>query len=173
MRQDLWRYQPEYDFARNNILLVNEGHGQTVIIDNQLLDEHKAEGLRLDLQKMFSFEDAKPQPLQVYSTSKAFRAAPSLVARLPDDAWGEGKGKAIADHLTPDLFSFKRIVSYEWEGHQHLEHNLSGAMPQTVTSEHPTLEAAKFNTQVEFDRTFRTIAKEPSYQGKNLIFSPG
>ena len=59
------------------------------------------------------------------------------------------------------------------EGVHHLEHNLIRYMPQIVTSASPTLTAAEINTQVEFDRTFRTIVKEHAYKGKKVLFIAG
>jgi hypothetical protein len=35
------------------------------------------------------------------------------------------------------------------------------------------LTAAEINTQIEFDRTFRTIVKERAYHGKKLLFIAG
>jgi hypothetical protein len=46
-------------------------------------------------------------------------------------------------------------------------------MPQIVTSRFPSLTAAQANTQIEFDRAYRTLLKEPSYFGKNLAFIAG
>jgi hypothetical protein len=46
-------------------------------------------------------------------------------------------------------------------------------MPQIITSNSPMLLAAQINTQIEFDRTFRTIVKEHSYQGKKVLFISG
>jgi hypothetical protein len=42
-----------------------------------------------------------------------------------------------------------------------------------VASEWPALTAAQANTQVEFDRAFRTIVQEPSYRGKKVLFISG
>ena len=46
-------------------------------------------------------------------------------------------------------------------------------MPQIVTSSWPVLTAAQINTQIEFDRTFRTIVKEHGYKGKKVLFIAG
>jgi len=43
-------------------------------------------------------------------------------------------------------------------------------MPWIVTSPPPMLVAAQVNTQLEFDRTFRTIVKEKEYSGKKLLY---
>ena len=47
------------------------------------------------------------------------------------------------------------------------------AMPWILTSEYPALAAAQVNTQMEFDRTYRSILREPEYQGRNLLFISG
>ncbi len=39
-----------------------------------------------------------------------------------------------------------------------------------VISSTPLLVAMQFNTRVEFDRTYRSIAREQAYQGKDLLF---
>ena len=46
-------------------------------------------------------------------------------------------------------------------------------MPQIVTAKWPALTAAQINTQIEFDRTFRTIVKEHGYRGKKVLFIAG
>jgi len=46
-------------------------------------------------------------------------------------------------------------------------------MPQIVTSKSPTLLASQITTQIEFDRTFRTIVKEHAYKGKKVVFIAG
>ena len=46
-------------------------------------------------------------------------------------------------------------------------------MPQIVTSHSPMLAAAQVNSQVEFDRAFRSIAREPAYEGKRLLYISG
>ncbi|MCK5394817.1 MAG: hypothetical protein KAJ32_02440, partial [Gammaproteobacteria bacterium] len=54
-----------------------------------------------------------------------------------------------------------------------LNRNLIKAMPEIISSHSPALTAAQVNTQVEFDRTFRTIVKEKSYRGKKVVFISG
>ena len=46
-------------------------------------------------------------------------------------------------------------------------------MPWIVTSQAPLLDAAKANTQIEFDRTFRTIVKDKCYRGKKIVYISG
>ena len=59
-------------------------------------------------------------------------------------------------------------------GLQHqLEINLIVAMPWIVTSKSPLLEAAKVNSQVEFDRAFRTIVKSQCYKNKRVVYVSG
>ncbi len=54
-----------------------------------------------------------------------------------------------------------------------MERNLGRYMSQIVTTSFPVLTAAVANTQIEFDRAYRTIVKEAGYQGKNLAFIAG
>jgi hypothetical protein len=167
-------YQDEYRFARNNILLRREADRRLLIIDNQLLGEHRGEGLflRLDRLAVHNGEDGF-KALKALSTAKAFEAAPKLVADLPDDVWDTGRGTPIGPHLTPDLFSFRREIPADLEGRRQLEANLFDAMPYIVTARWPALVAAQINTQVEFDRTFRTIVKSDEYRGRHLLFIAG
>ena len=46
-------------------------------------------------------------------------------------------------------------------------------MPYVVTSKWPAQTAAQANTQVEFDRAFRTIIKEPRYKNKKILCISG
>ena len=46
-------------------------------------------------------------------------------------------------------------------------------MPKILCGRHPALTAAQVNTQVEFDRTFRSIVKESAYRGKRGTFVAG
>ena len=51
--------------------------------------------------------------------------------------------------------------------------NLHEYMPWVVTSGNPMLSAAEINVQLEFDRAYRSIVREVSYHGKNLIYIAG
>ena len=79
----------------------------------------------------------------------------------------------MGEKLTADLFYYKKEVSDALEGRDQLERNLSHSMQRIVTSAFPALTAAQANTQIEFDRTYRTIVNEDSYQGRNLAFIAG
>jgi len=65
------------------------------------------------------------------------------------------------------------IESNEVTGSPFLERNLIRYMPQIVTSPAPALTAANINTQLEFDRTYRTLVQEPAFQRKRLLFVAG
>ena len=54
-----------------------------------------------------------------------------------------------------------------------MENNLHRHMPWIVTSREPMLSAAEVNVQIEFDRSYRDIVKEPEYHGRNLIYIAG
>ncbi|MDH5610828.1 MAG: hypothetical protein OEY66_00020 [Gammaproteobacteria bacterium] len=163
-------YQDEYHFAQNNIFLGLEGDVHTITIDNQLLDTKRAEGLFLDLDKMILIEEGKQKLLRTLSTSRVYVASDELCKLLPNTVWQHGQRVNIGDHLAPEMFVYQRCISTDLEGQNHLENNLINLMPWIVTSPTPLLVAAQFNTQAEFDRTFRSIAKEQEYQGRNLLF---
>ena len=163
-------YQDEYRFAQNNIYLDKEGDKRTITIDNQLLDIHRTDGLFLDLDRIIMLEDGKPKLLRTLSTSRVYLASKEFCELLPDSAWQEGGRTNICNYLEPEMFTFQRRINTDAEGHSHLENNLINAMPWIVTSPTPLLIAAQFNTQSEFDRSYRSIVKEQEYRGKNLLY---
>lgn len=168
------RYIKEYEFARHNIYLANENGKHKIIIDNQLLHIDREEGLFLKLNQFVDVDElGEAIPESSKSTAKVFNASPNLNKYLPDYNWMSGNGAAIDKHLHPDLFYYKRKISEHEEGHDHLESNLIHSMPYIVASDWPALTAAQANTQVEFDRAFRTISQEPAYKGKKVLFISG
>ena len=164
-------YQAEYRFAAENILLRLEEGERRVVIDNQLLRERREEGLFLNLEEMVS-PDGEVRGL---STAKSYLAAPALVERLGEAAWPQGGGEEIGRRLSPELFYFRReiIGGHDEEGRAHLEVNLMPVMQYVVTAEEPALTAAQVNTQVEFDRAFRAMTRDPGYRGKRVLFVSG
>jgi hypothetical protein len=163
-------YQQEYSHARNDVQLGSVDGTPAVFIDNALLDPQRAEGLFLHLDRLI--DPAQPAPLRVLSTSKAFAAAPSLRANWPEHPGPDAKRPA-GDLLSADLFFFRRQPVVGPEGHDLLEEAIAPAMPALVTSPNPALDAARYHTQIEFDRTYRSIQREPAYHGKNVLFVSG
>ncbi len=161
-------YQREYEHARMNLHLGCVDGEAAIFIDNALQDPHREEGLFLHLDRLV--DPAQPMPLKVLSTSKAYAAAPWLRAMASEK---DEVKQPVDDLLTPDLFFFRRKKVLGPEGHDQLEEALMPAMPALVTSPHPALDAARYHTQVEFDRTYRTIQREPAYAGKNVLFVSG
>ena len=167
-------YLKEYDFARNNIAFTRIGDEAVVMIDNLLLDHNRDAGLFLNIDQFVAMDSGNvPEPLNVFSTSKAFRINPDLKSRLPESWWQEGKRVPVGEKLTANQFYYKKTVSEALEGRDQLERNLSYSMPRIITSTFPALAAAQANTQIEFDRAYRTIVSEDSYKGKNLAFIAG
>lgn len=167
-------YQDEYAFACDNILLERHDGQYLVTIDNQLLRENRDEGLFLNLERMV--EPAIGQefrPVRCLSTAKSLNAAPELRRSMEQAGWEEGRREPIDRRLLPEYFRFKRDIQGDLEGRSHLEQNLFQPMAWIVTSTHPLLTAAQVNTQVEFDRTFRTIVREHGYQGKRVMYISG
>ena len=164
-------YQEEYRHAREQVLCgALDGEG-AVIVDNQYLDDRRAEGLFLHLDSMV---DSANGPTKMLSTAKVFRASEALKQRLPAATWQEAP-RPIGANLAADLFSFRRPPAADIEGHDILEVALAPAMPTLVTSPNPALDAARFTTQVEFDRTYRSIVREGHgcYRNKNLLLVSG
>lgn len=166
-------YENEYEFVRENILLHSLDGKPCVIIDNQLLREDREEGLLLWLDKLVETDQkGQHKPIKMLSTAKVYAAAPAFVKSVGVEAFNS-KPREIGTDLTADMFFFRRDISPVEEGSHHLEHNLIRFMPQIVTDPSPTLIAAQIISQIEFDRTFRTIVKEHAYQGKRVMFVSG
>lgn len=167
-------YQNEYDFAKHNLLLHNFDGKKVVIIDNHLLRMDLEEGLLLRLDKMVE-PNARGRyvPIKMLSTAKAFEPSQSFVESMGEASFNGITPQPIGRNLSADLFYYRRDVPKLKEGSHHLEHNLVNYMPQIVTSSAPILTAAQINTQIEFDRTFRTIVKEQSYKKKRVLFMAG
>jgi hypothetical protein len=167
-------YAREYSFAQEHILVARGDQGAVVIIDNLLLRQDREEGLMLVMPRLVQFDaEGNPSYVQSLSTAKVFHMAQGLAARFEDAPPVRSQPLPIAERLTPDLFYFRRHIESDEEGRGHLERNLIRFMPQIVTSPSPPLAAAKINTQIEFDRTYRTLVQEPAYQGKRLLFVSG
>lgn len=167
-------YRDEYDFACNNIFLEPaQQTGHQISINNLLLQADRAEGLLLILDRLIDHDAAgNPILIRSLSTARRFQAAPDLVARI-GSRWPTGRRQPIGTMLTPDLFTFRRNRVREPESQSHLEQNLINPMPWILTDAAPALAAAQVNTQVEFDRTHRTLNKERGYQNRNLLFIAG
>lgn len=167
-------YQQEYQFARKNIFISRHDGEVLLIIDNQLLKAERDNGLFLNLEKMVRLENGQPtDPIRSLSTAKCYHAGESIERLSQSLGIAEGEHVAIGNHLAADLFRFKRGVLEEQEGYDQLEHNLLDPMSWIVTSPHPMLTAAQVNTQVEFDRTYRSLVKAEGYKGKKLVFLAG
>jgi len=168
-------YLEEYHFACENILVERQDGEIFVTIDNQLIDPCRKEGLILNIDRIIGHEsggnNVAIDPVHVLSTSKVFSASMEFAELF--DHLQEGDAQVVGSLLSHDLFSFSKNIVEEEEGHDHLEHNLLPNMPKIVTSSSPALVAAQVNSQVEFDRAFRTIVQEPSYRGKRLLFVSG
>lgn len=167
-------YQNEYRFAQQNILLHTCDGQECIIVDNQLLRDDRNEGLLLRLDKLIE-KDASGQrtPLKTLSTAKVFAASPAFVDKTGKSVFSETTAQAIGENLAADMFYFLRSIPQVEEGAHQLEHNLIVFMPQIVTARSPLLTAAQINTQIEFDRSFRTIVKEQGYHGKKVMFIAG
>ena len=168
-------YREEYEFAKNNIFIYQEA-GQTCIsIDNQLLRDDRDEGLLLHHDKLVELtSEGVRRPFRNLSTAKVYYVSTSLEKSMHESGWQTSTEKtAIGNYLTPEMFYFKRELENDIDGDHQLERNLVKFMPAIVTSPTPLLTAAQVSTQVEFDRTFRSIVKEHCYQGRKLVFISG
>ena len=155
-------------------MLERHGEDYLVTIDNQLLREKRDEGLFLNLERLATPDaGGELRPVHCQSTAKSLLAAPELRRQMERTGWTEGRREPIGDRLLPEYFRFKRDIQGDLEGRSHLEQNLLEPMAWIVTAPHPLLTAAQVNTQVEFDRTFRTIVREHGYRGKRVLYVSG
>lgn len=167
-------YLKAYAFAKENITFSKLNGKAAVSIDNQLLDHEREDGIFLHTHQFVTMNSGKlPEPLKVFSTSKTFGVNPELKDRLPKSFFQEERRVPVDEKLTANMFYFKKRISEALEGRDQLERNLSHSMHRIVTSTFPGLAAAQVNTQVEFDRAYRTIVAEDNYKGKNLAFIAG
>ena len=167
-------YQNEYHFAQHNILLHNYQGQNCISIDNQLILDDREEGLFLYLKKIIETdENGEFVPLKILSTSKVFLVKDSFANKVGTSLFSQTMPQQITGHLDEHMFYFRRIIPENEEGAHDLDHNLIRYMPQIVTSPWPILLAAQINTQIEFDRTFRTIVKERGYHNKKVLFIAG
>ena len=167
-------YQNEYQFAQQNILLHKYDEQACVIVDNQLLREDRDEGLLLRLDKLIETDsNGQRLPVKILSTARVFTASSALIDKAGDTAFSATTPQPIGADLTAEMFYFRRNIPQMEEGVHHLEHNLIRYMPQIITARSPMLIAAQINTQIEFDRTFRTIVKEHGYHDKKVLFIAG
>lgn len=168
------QYLKEYEFAKNNIHLIIKDGKHKVSIDNQLLHAEREEGLMLKLNRFIQVDErGNPLPEFSQSTAKVFNPSQELYKYLDGYDWESGHGEVIGKLLHPDLFYYQRNISEHPEGQDHLEKNLINIMPYIVTSDWPALTAAQANSQIEFDRAFRSISQDPAYIGKKVFFISG
>ncbi len=167
-------YENEYQFAQQNILLHMHKGKKCITIDNQLLREDRDEGLLLHIEGLVATDEGGQRiPVKILSTARVFTASSKIINRVGDEAFTATNPQPIGTNLTDDLFYFRRNILDMDEGDDRLEHNMIRYMPQIITARSPMLTAAQINTQIEFDRTFRTIVKEHGYKGKKVLFISG
>ena len=167
-------YQEQYAFAKENIFLHRHQGELLISIDNQILNENRPEGLFLHLYKFVDRgEHGEFRPRKAFSISKCYRASSCLRDLLGESAWPDRDRQPIGAHLLPELFSFKRHISGDPETHGQLEENLISPMPWIVSAKFPLLTAAQANTQVEFNRAYRTLLNFKGHQGKRVVFISG
>jgi hypothetical protein len=168
-------YLEEYAYAQTNIRLEQNDGEWYIAVDNALFDQRRREGLFLHLNRFVAMPEngARPAPTRTLSTARMFRAAPALVTDRPHSP--RGQLAPIGTELLPDMFYFGRPIAddLEGEGDAQIERNLQPVMPSIVTARHPLLAAAMANTQIEFDRAYRSLVHSPHYHGKNLLFVSG
>ena len=159
-------HEEEYAFARQQLFLDSDSGRPVVVIDNQLLRQDRQQGLMLNIDLLIESTEV----VKSYSTAKSYRASSQLIKEVGIH-WPDAK-TPIGKHLFPQAFYFRKELDEQLAGGL-LTRNLIQSMPDILTSSSPPLMAAQVNTQVEFDRAFRTIVKEKSYRGKKVVYISG
>ena len=169
-------YLEQYRIAQSDILLEHYDGGLCLRIDNGLLRGKRREGLFLRFSRLIrSDAEGNFTPLHTHSTAKSFVASAAVQQELAhlEPELREGQRIPIGEYLKPDMFFFRRELDETVEGHNHQESNLIYPMPWIVSSPWPLLTAAQINTQVEFDRTLRTLAHANIFRDKCLLYISG
>ena len=167
-------YLEEYHFAQENILLQQVDGQYQITIDKELVDQDYEEGLFLNLETLIEHDEETGKllkPIRILSTSRVYQASHELVEFLePQDCtWPTEEAKPIDQYLEPAMFEFRRDKTQ----FTRMLQNLHEYLPWVVTSGNPMLSAAEINVQLEFDQAYRSIVREESYHGKNLIYISG
>ncbi len=167
-------YLEEYEFAQQNTLLQMVDGQIQITIDKQLFDQDYDEGLFLNLEALIEQDEDTGEhvkPIKILSTSRVYPASKALIAFLKEVKCDipTDQAEPIGKNLQPTLFHFERNE----EDFNFMLNNLHEYMPWIVTSGNPMLSAAEINVQLEFDKAYRSIVREESYHGKNLIYIAG
>lgn len=172
-------YLDQYQFARERIFLSRSASGAHLItVKNSFIDfaHHPVEhGLVLKLDNICVInENGTIRPVEAASTMQSFEVSEEFCHRMAECGyqWKTGRGEAIGDALTEDLFFFREDF-HETDENIMLERNIMEFMPRIVTSPSPLLEAAKINVQLEFARAVESIRRGKEYAGKNLLYIAG
>ena len=169
-------YLEQYRIAQTDVSLERCNDMLCLRVDNGLLRGTRQEGLFLNMPRLVQPDaDGNFTPLHTHSTAKSFAASIALQRELAylEPELQAGRKIPIGDLLKADMFRFRRQLDETILGRDHTEMHLIYAMPWIVTSPWPALTAAQINTQVEFDRTLRTVAHAHSFRGKCLFCISG
>ncbi|MEE9310760.1 MAG: hypothetical protein V3U64_07035 [Cocleimonas sp.] len=167
-------YLEEYGFAQENTLIQVVDDEVHITIDKQLFDQDYNEGLFLNLELMIKQDDETGEhvkPIKILSTSRVYPASDELIEFFKEQKYKlpTKSAKPIGKNLQPSMFHFERDET----AFNFMLKNLHEYMPWVVTSGNPMLSAAEINVQLEFDKAYRSIVREVSYHGKNLIYIAG
>jgi len=169
-------YLEQYRIAQSDVLAERCNDQLCLRVDNGLLGGTRQEGLFLNMRRLVKRDDdGNFTPTHTHSTTKSFVASSLLQHELVhlEPELQDGRRIPIGEHLKPDMFYFRRNLDETVLGRDHMEMNLIYPMPWIVTSPWPALTAAQINTQVEFDRSLRTVAHARSFRGKCLFYISG
>lgn len=167
-------YIKEHQYAQNNIRLQNCNGQYLLLIDNQLLDEGRDDGLLLNMGELVEHdEEGRYRIVNHYSTAKSYIVTDGFRRRIDNHEWQEGDGGKIGNHLHHDLFYFKR-KSADTSNHSLTHINeLNAYMPRVVTASNPSFTIALVNCMINFEHTYRVIVKNQKFHRQNLLYIAG
>eukprot|EP00283_Hemiselmis_rufescens_P008052 CAMPEP_0173421632 /NCGR_PEP_ID=MMETSP1357-20121228/2673_1 /TAXON_ID=77926 /ORGANISM="Hemiselmis rufescens, Strain PCC563" /LENGTH=519 /DNA_ID=CAMNT_0014384573 /DNA_START=27 /DNA_END=1586 /DNA_ORIENTATION=+ len=179
-------YLAQYEDAQNRIRLVMNDGDARVRIPTDLLDPNRPEGMYLVLSRMTkSGANGLPQPLGRSAAYQEYEMLPSLAERIKTSpkfevdakvnkgVYDEAESAPIGGYLSSEMFGFRREQVDRGEPNYYLERHVLANIQEILTSAAPMLTAALAISQLEFERTARTLIASPAYKGKKVFFCAG
>uniref|UniRef100_A0A6U2JA86 Limiting CO2-inducible protein B/C beta carbonyic anhydrase domain-containing protein n=1 Tax=Hemiselmis andersenii TaxID=464988 RepID=A0A6U2JA86_HEMAN len=180
-------YLAQYEDAQNRIRLVMNGDGDArVRIPTDLLDPNRPEGMYLVLSRMTKTgPNGLPVPIGRSAAYQEYEMLPALADRIKKapkndvndkinkGMYDEAESAPIGGYLSSEMFGFRRETVDRGEPNYFLERHVLANIQEILTSAAPMLTAALAISQLEFERTARTLIASPAYKGKKVFFCAG
>eukprot|EP00284_Hemiselmis_tepida_P011691 CAMPEP_0174927336 /NCGR_PEP_ID=MMETSP1355-20121228/18076_1 /TAXON_ID=464990 /ORGANISM="Hemiselmis tepida, Strain CCMP443" /LENGTH=520 /DNA_ID=CAMNT_0016173431 /DNA_START=25 /DNA_END=1587 /DNA_ORIENTATION=- len=179
-------YLSQYKDAQERIRIVMNDGDARVRIPTDLLDPNRPEGMYLVLSRMTkSGANGLPVPIGRSAAYQEYEMLPSLADRIKKSPkfevdekvnkgiYDEAESAPIGGYLSSEMFGFRREQVDRGEPNYYLERHVLANIQEILTSAAPMLTAALAVSQLEFERTARTLIASPAYKGKKVFFCSG